>query len=295
MSDPYSRRFIQLLRVGRSCRHLPYRLAEPLGAMLGRRFSFLHQRRDKVLANLAAGLGLDASAAAVAFENLCASTGVTTQMVWRLPNLPCSWLEQHIHVADMAPLLRLQAEGGMVLSHHSFHHNLLASTFKRWGLTTRPVANPPAAFSGDDYLYRFTLALNAATETNLNGGRFLYIDAGRDFLKELRASLRARQVVLVFCDFDEAKPFNPRLPFLHGSFQTPTGVVRQALKVGSPLYFAGFQWSPRTGFELSIKPLGNDAAATADGLADTMRRYLAALTEHLRAYPHAWQMWDVFA
>lgn len=293
-SDPYHKRFIQLLRLGRLCRPLPYGVAEALGARLGRRFSFLRLRRQKVLANLAAGLGLNAAAAEAAFENLCASTGMTTQMVWRLPNLSQPWLEQHIRVHDMAPLLRLQAEGGVVLSHHSFHHNLLASTFKRWGMTTMMVANPPAAFSSLDYLYRFTLFLNAASETNFNGGRILYVDGRREFLKGIQATLAARQVLLVFCDFNEDKAFNPRLPFLHGSLQAPSGVIRQALKAGRPLYFAGFQWTAGVGFELSIHPLETSGTATAADLEETMRRYLAALTEHLHVYPHAWQMWDVF-
>lgn len=296
MSDAYEKSFVRLLRLGRICQPLPLGFALTLGAHLGRRHSFLHHRRDSILANLRGALGLDETAANAAFSNLCASSGVATQMVWHLPNIDNDWLAQKIHTANSDSIRCLQAEGGVVLSHHSFHHNLLASSFKRWGLTTMPVANPPTAFSSNDYLYRFTLFLNGATETNLNGGRFLYVNGGREFLQSLRNALLERHVLLVFCDFNEAKPFNSSYPFLHRTLQPPSGVLRQALREGRPFYFAGFQWSPGEGFALSLRPLIEiDVSPSEDSLDTVLRRYLTALSDHLRIYPHAWQMWDSFS
>ena len=288
--DDYTQAYIRLLEQAKRCRVLPWALKSRIGAWCGSRGSFLLQRREQVVAAMQTGLALDDAHAEQQFRLLCKSTGVAAQMVWQLADISRSWLERHIQTPDAATLKEISATGAVILSHHSYHHNLLISFFKLCGLPLFPVGNPPAAFSDDDYLYHFTLRLNRATASNLNAGHWLFNDQGRDFLLGLRQALEPQRVLLVFCDFNEAKKSNPVLPFMGRTLQIPNGVLHFVEKTTVPVYFAGFRWQAPEGYVLSLTRLhtrGADAGAAPLG-----EQYLGALEQHIRRYPAAWQHWE---
>ncbi|MFA6499007.1 MAG: hypothetical protein WCV64_06710, partial [Desulfurivibrionaceae bacterium] len=190
--DAYTKAYIRLIEQARYCRALPWFLKCRIGAWLGLNNSFLLQRREQITGIMQACLGIGQATADHHFRLLCESTGVAMQMVWQLANISNGWLKKHIQISEMEMFEEIRQSGGVILSHHSYHHNLLISFFKLSGLASFPVGNPPTSFSDDDYLYRFTLLLNQATATNLNGGRWLYNNQGKDFLLGLRHALEPR-------------------------------------------------------------------------------------------------------
>ncbi len=237
---------------------------------------------------------MGSTAAGEQFRLLCESSGVAVQMAWRLAHTPCGWFQRHVRVEQPELLARIGQTGAVFLSHHSYHHNLLISFCKTTGLASFPVGNPPTAFSADDYLYHFTLQLNEATATNLNGGAWLFNNQGRTFLQGIRQALASRQLLLVFCDFNEPKQANQVYPFLGRQLQIPGGVIRLVEKEDAPVYFAGFHLEPSSGnYSLHLEPLQGGSAPTA-GTPPLGQRYLAALERHIRRHPAAWQNWEIF-
>lgn len=212
------------------------------------------------------------------------------QMVWQLAEISDNWLRGNIQTVNSEMLEEISKTGAVILSHHSYHHNLLISFFKLCGLDSFPVGNPPTAFSADDYLYHFTVRLNQATATNLNGGRWLYNNQGRDFLLGLRHALQPGRILLVFCDFNEVRKSNPVLPFLGKTLQIPNGVLHFVEKESVPVYFAGFRWQPSGGYVMSLARL--QTKARAPEAASLGAQYLSALEQHVRLYPSAWQCWE---
>lgn len=289
--DNYTRAYIRLIERGRQARLLPWALKCRIGAWLGRRGSFLLQRREQIVTTMQSCLGIGRTEAEHHFGLLCESSGVATQMVWQLADISHAWLERHIVVQDRAELREIARTGAVILSHHSYHHNLLISFFKLCGLPAFPVGNPPSAFSEDDYLYRFTLRLNEATATNLNDGGWLFNNQGRDFLLGLRRALEPGKILLVFCDFNEARKNNPVLPFLGRTLQIPNGVLRLLDKTAIPVYFAGFRREPPGSYVMSLTRLRPQEAGPAASLGED---YLAALERHIRQTPSAWQYWEAF-
>lgn len=287
--DAYTRTYIRLLRCSRSWRYLPWSLKYRIGALMGRYGSFLLHRTDQIVASMQVALGIDRAAAEQQFRLLCENSGVAMQMAWQLADTPSAWFERYIRIEQPHHVQSIGKTGAVILSHHSYHQNLLISYFKTTGLASYPVGNPPTAFSEDDYLYRFTLYLNQSTATNLNGGEWLYNDQGRAFLLGIRHALESRQILLVFCDFNEPKKSNPVYPFLGKQLQIPGGVIRLVEKESLPVYFAGFSPQSSGRYALSLEPLH-----TGGGTPPLAQQYLQALERHVRRFPAAWQCWEIF-
>lgn len=290
--DEYTKTYISLIEHARSCDRLPWWIKCRIGAWFGRNRSFLLLRQQQITDSMQACLGISQFEADGHFRLLCESSGVAMQMVRQLADISVDWLEKHIRTTDGDVLQEIRTNGGVVLSHHSYHHNLLISFFKRCGLPAFPVGNPPTAFSEDDYLYHFTLQLNQATATNLSGGHWLYNNQGREFLTGLRQAIEPGKILLVFCDFNEAKKSNPVLPFLGKTLQMPNGVLRLVEKEPVPVYFAGFRRQPPGSYVLSLTRLHTQAV---DPKAEPLGvQYLQALERHVRQYPPTWQGWEFF-
>jgi lauroyl/myristoyl acyltransferase len=290
--DEYTKTYISLIEHGRFCNWLPWGAKCRIGSWFGRNRSFLLLRRQQIVDSMQACLGASQAEADGHFRLLCESSGVAMQMVRQLADISTTWLERHIQVPDQKLLEEIRQTGGVILSHHSYHHNLLISFFKVCGLPAFPVGNPPTAFSEDDYLYRFTLQLNQATATNLSGGNWLYNNRGRDFLLGLRQALEPRKIVLLFCDFNEAKKSNPIVPFLGKTLQIPNGVLRLVDKEPIPVYFAGFRRQPPDNYTMSLTRLQTQAINPQ--VAPLGEQYLQALEQHVRQHPSAWQCWEAF-
>lgn len=294
--DTYTKAYIRLIEQAKYVRALPWALKCRIGAWRGRRSSFLLQRHEQITTAMQVHLGIGRVEAEQQFRLLCESSGVAMQMVWQLADISSGWLARHIQTPDEKLLEEIGRTGAVILSHHSYHHNLLISFFKRCGLPAFPVGNPPTAFSADDYLYNFTLQLNQFTATNLSGGHWLYNNRGREFLLGLRQALEPRKILLVFCDFNEVKKSNPVLSFLGKTLQMPNGVLHLVEKETVPVYFAGFRLKPSGEYVLSLTRLQSQGVdpGVDPGVAPLGVQYLRALEQHVRRYPSAWQCWENF-
>lgn len=293
-NDAFTQAYIRLIQQGRSAAWMPWRWKVALGCRRGRSHSFLRLREAAIVARLQRVLGVDEVVARQELDALCASSGLAMHMVPHLPRITSEWIGRYvIHEGDDGRDT-LRQQGGLVLTHHSYHHNLLASCFRGWGLGAYPVANPPTAFGDDDFLYRFTVDLNAKTEANLiDGGRFLYVNDRRALLKGIRQALDRRQVVYVLCDFDEDAPGNRSHPFLGGHLRVPSGVLRLvAQEPEVPVFFAGFRFDVsalryRLGWRQLVRESG-----TEGGCHGLDAAYVRALQAWIQAHPHAWQGWE---
>lgn len=291
--DTYTSAYIRLIEQARYCRLLPWPLKCRLGAWLGRRGSFLLQRKEQIVGSMQQALDMDRESASSHFRRLCESSGVAMQMAWQLADTSGLWLQRYVQTAQPDILQSIAETGAVVLSHHSYHQNLLISFFKTVGPAVFPIGNPPTAFSSDDYLYHFTTRLNQATATNLNGGNWLFNNQGRNFLLGIRQVIESRQILMLFCDFNEARKSNPVMPFLGKTLQIPGGVLRLLEKEDIPVYFAGFYLQPHGMYQVHFEPLRAEAAVE-DGGVPLAQRYLHALERHIRRYPSAWQCWEIF-
>ena len=292
MDDPYVFAWVRLIDRAKYFRLLPWPVKRFVGTLAGRNSSFLIGHRQQILDNLQTCLGLDRCAADENFRLLCESTGIAAQMVWHLPHVSTTWLKNNIETTSDAILQEIKNNGGIIFSHHSYHHNLLISYYKTLGIRCYPVGNPPTAFSDDDYLYRFTLYLNEATETNLTGGCFVYNDNKKKLVAKTKECLSKRQIMIVFCDFNEVKPVNPVYGFLGKTLQIPGGVIRSIERNDTPVYFAGFHWQQSGKYSLSMERL---RPAPEGAEADTLgQRYITVLERYIRQNPSAWQGWDGF-
>lgn len=293
-SDDFTRAYVRLIREGQQLPWLPWRCKVALGRRRGLSHSFLRLREATILERMQRVLGLSPTQAQGELDALCASTGVATHMIPHLPHVDKRWIDRHVqHEGDDGREV-LRAHGGVVLTHHSYHHNLLASCFKGWGIVAYPLANPPTAFGSDDFLHRFTLDLNAKTEANLLGeGRFLYVDDRRTLLKGLRNALEQHRTLYVLCDFDEDAPSNVARPFLGGSLRVPSGALRVlAAQPRLPVYFAGFRFDlSRNCYRVGWRRLSRHpyVGGSCEGLDAA---YVTALEAWVRAFPQAWQGWE---
>lgn len=292
-TDAFTQSYIRLIRQGRGAAWMPWPWKVALGCWRGRHHSFLRLREAAILQRMQRVLGLGEAQAYEQFDALCASSGLAMHMVPHLPRIDARWIARNVWHEGDEGREALRA-GGLVLTHHSYHHNLLASCFKGWDIAAYPVANPPAAFGDDDFLYRFTVDLNAKTQANLMGGaHFLYVNDRRGLLRGIRQAMARRQVVYVVCDFDEDAPGNVARPFLGGTLRVPSGVLRVfAEQPQLPVFFAGFRFDVRAArYRLNWRRLRGDPRLDGSS-AGLDVAYVNALQDWIRSHPHAWQGWE---
>lgn len=286
MKDTYADHFIRLSKLSRGIRFLPWPLKAAIGRQLGRRISFVLLQKTLIVGNLCTYLGIAEVEARRHFLSLAESTGVAMQMAWQLHDIAPSWLEKYVIVSDSSMLSELRLNGGVLFSHHSYHHNLLLSCFKLWDIKTFPIGNPPEAFSPDQYLYNFTLRLNEATESNLNGGGWLFNNRKRELIKGIDSCIENRNLLVAFCDFNEVKKFNKHYFLLGRQIQPPSGVAEYIeKKYEVPVYFAGFGLHSDGRYRLHLERIDGHNIIPA---------YLEAFEQYLRLYPYVWQNWDIF-
>ncbi|WP_225780875.1 hypothetical protein [Xenophilus sp. Marseille-Q4582] len=288
--------YVALIARARRLRRLPWAWKARLGMREGRARSFLLSREAAIVAAMQARLGVDAQSAQVHFRQLCESTGVAAQMVWHLPFMDDAWLGLRVRLEDESPMADLAWRGGLVVSHHSYHQNLLPVALRRWGIGAHPVANSPAVFSSTafgahGFLQEFTHYLDRATVAQLGrGAQALYIDRKRAFPREVRQVWTRREVVFMCADFNDALPTQSPHAFLSGTLAPPTGLMRMALAAGVPVFFAGLAWDGQARcYRMALQPL------RLDGLDTLVQAYVAALDAWIRRAPWSWQGWESMA
>lgn len=282
--DNYTKAWIRIIKLAQTFRFLPWGLYRHVGRFLGKHFSFLACHKENLLYNLEHGLGLDKKRAQEEFVLNCESAGVAMCMIEKLRNISVKWLSENIRVEGLQSLERLKEHGGVVFTHHSFHHNLLMSYFKIFDVKCYPVVNLPRAFSGDDFLYKWTVELNGATESNLAGGRMLYVDDKRKLFQEMDKALQEKGILVILCDFNsDAKSSMPYALF-GKELKIPTGALKFAQDKESEVFFAGFRWQPEGGYVLTLEEMHREK--------DYIDEYMDNLEKYLRLYPSAWQNWE---
>lgn len=235
--------------------------------------------------NLENGLGLCEAKAQEEFLLNCKSSGVAMCMIEKLSDISSHWLSKNIHVDDSNLLSELKQNGGIVFTHHSFHHNLLMSYFKAIGKSGYPVVNPPTSFSSDDFLYIWTVELNASTQTNLLGGKMLYVVDKKKLFEEMNQALDEKGILIILCDFNSDAKTSTNYPIFGKNLNIPTGALKYAEQKEVGVYFAGFRWCREGNYALNLLKMTKDNGGYADD-------YMYRLETYLRQYPYAWQNWE---
>lgn len=283
--DNYTRSWIRIIKLAKLFRFLPWNLYKWIGCFLGKYFSFLHCHKQNLIYNLENGLGLCKTIAKKEFLLNCKSSGVAICMIEKLSTVSLSWLSKNINVNSQELLDELKQNGGIIFTHHSFHHNLLMSYFKSIGKKGYPVVNPPTSFSNDDFLYVWTIALNESTQTNLAGGKMLYVDNKKKLFEDMNHALNEKSILIILCDFNSNANNSKTYSFFGKNLNIPIGALKYAEQKEVGVYFAGFRWCPKGNYELDLITMNKDFNGYADN-------YMHHLETYLRKHPYSWQNWE---
>lgn len=282
--DNYTRAWIRIIKIAHFFRFLPWGAYVQVGRFIGKYFSFLELHKENLMYNLEHRLELKKAEAKKVYDLNLESAGVAMCMIEKLHNISTQWLEKNICVDGEESLKKLIDHGGIIFSHHSFHHNLLMSYFKLFNVKCYPVVNLPSAFSGDDFLYNWTVKLNAATESNLCGGAMLYVDDKRKLFEEMQRVLDEGSVLIVLCDFNSDAKNSMPLKLFTKELNIPTGALKYAQSKECEVCFAGFRWQAKRDYTLTLQKMDKE-----DGYVES---YMQNLEKYLRDYPYAWQNWE---
>jgi hypothetical protein len=213
-----------------------------------------------------------------------ASHGLFASSIFSYPSMGPEWVKHKVKVERPEVLESLKAQGGLVLSYHTHHHNTLGivlgqSGVPTWGVAATEKASPMAPYTG-----RFMRIINGESEAKFGGGKYLFTDEPRNLLRGLKQAFSSQHAVVSICD--NPAPANDEAPvnFRRKQFHVGTGVVDLALEQGVPITLALLCANLLGGYELRLKQVKNP-----DSVHDVLQTYFDFLDEIVLKMPWAWQ------
>jgi hypothetical protein len=173
-----------------------------------------------------------------------------------------------------------------VLTYHSFHHNRLGAFLGLSGSCVYGIAGTEDNSPLKPWTGRYIRALNGGSERCFGGGRYLFTDDLRGTLRESRAALRRRDVLISLADNISDSPTAVRVQLLGRELRLATGVIELAIEAGAPITVALFYSDLRGGHRCRLRRLD----ATTDRAA-IAHAYIDQLLAWCRDDVHAWQGW----
>jgi lauroyl/myristoyl acyltransferase len=202
------------------------------------------------------------------------------------PRLTAAWARDEVACSERAVLARIVAEGGLVLTCHSHHHNRLGAWL---GLSGTPVWGIAATEKNSlwkPWTARWVRLINDGSQSRFGGGSYLFTDEMRSLLKASRAALNNKQTVVTLADNPSDHPAAVPTAFAGRTLPVATGMIELALEAGAPIWLALItsDLAGRHRVRLAAAPAGQGAAAVAQA-------YIAQLQGWLHEAPYAWQGW----
>ena len=219
-----------------------------------------------------------------------ASHGLFATSIFSYKHMNPEWVQQHVTIDKPEVMQSLQAQGGLVLSYHSHHHNTLGivlgqSGVATWGVAATEKASPMAPYTG-----RFMRVINGESEAKFGGGKYLFTDEPRNLLRGLKQAFSNQHAVVSICDNPVPQGDDAPLVFRGKQFFVGAGVVDMALSQNVPITLALLCPDLRGGYELRLQALPSGLSSH-----QVLQAYFDFLSECVAQMPWAWQGWHWYS
>jgi len=276
--------FIELLRITYIT---PKRWRLNLARLLGRLRS--PYRGNPLFSVMSAALQLDEQHAKTEEAYWLANHGISISTLFHYPSLaPNGWLNQIICVENSDLLREICMGGGLVLTTHCHHQNLIAAYLGAESGAMYPLAASAESSGLYRWIGRYIKKLNRDSEAWFGEGHYLYTDNKKFSVRTMLDVFARKKLILALCDVPSktisTQPANGRV---FGRFFTPpTGSIKAAIKQGVPIYFAHMA-SEKKSLVLLLNRISTD-----ETVEDVLHEYCGFLEKSLRRFPHSWQGWE---
>lgn len=274
-------------------RWLPRRLRPGGAALVGRVFTPDAPEAVRLWRSLQGVTGCSDARAHGLLAHWFASQGAWAVELHDYPERDASWARDGVDCDDRAALARLVERGGLLLTYHSHHHNLLAAFLGQSGTPLWAVAGTEEGSPYKPWTGTYIRKINGGSEALFNGGRYLFTDQMRSLLVGARRAFERGQTVLTVCDNPSPGPTAVEAVLFGRRLPVATGMIELALEAGAPVTFAILYSDLAGGHRCRI--------ASADvplDLRGVVRQYAQRLEAWVGEDPHAWQglaWWDTLA
>jgi len=219
-----------------------------------------------------------------------ASHGLFATSIFSYKHMNPEWVQQHVTIDKPEVMQSLQAQGGLVLSYHSHHHNTLGivlgqSGVATWGVAATEKASPMAPYTG-----RFMRVINGESEAKFGGGKYLFTDEPRNLLRGLKQAFSNQHAVVSICDNPVPQGDDAPLGFRGKQFFVGGGVVEMAIAQNVPITLALLCPDLRGGYELRLQALPSGLSSH-----QVLQAYFDFLSECVAQMPWAWQGWHWYS
>lgn len=219
-----------------------------------------------------------------------ASHGLFATSIFSYKHMNPEWVQQHVTLDKPEVMQSLQAQGGLVLSYHSHHHNTLGivlgqSGVPTWGVAATEKASPMAPYTG-----RFMRVINGESEAKFGGGKYLFTDEPRNLLRGLKQAFSNQHAVVSICDNPVPQGDDAPLGFRGKQFFVGGGVVEMAIAQNVPITLALLCPDLRGGYELRLQALPSGLSSH-----QVLQAYFDFLSECVAQMPWAWQGWHWYS
>lgn len=269
---------------------LDYSVQNTIAYQLGRILSPFRRLHPILLSSFQTALGVNLTEAKIILNQWEASKGLGTLNIFRYSQIDKEWSKRYVEIDDISVLEQIGKEGGLVLTYHTFHQNMLPIIFSSFGIRTIGIGTNPMKSYNDLRITRYqNLKMNVINEKlKLSGGHLIYTDEKRNLIKSAKTAFANGDVVLLACDNHHVDSKFPSLNLLGGSIRiNAQGILRLAKEAKVPVYFALLYPNFTGGYNLHLK-----AIAPLINIEQNIQGYFDFLEEHLRNEPWAWQGWS---
>lgn len=219
-----------------------------------------------------------------------ASHGLFATSIFSYKRMNPEWVQHFIAIDQAEVIQSLRAQGGLVLTYHSHHHNTLGIVLGQsgvctWGVAATEKASPMAPYTG-----RFMRIINGESEAKFGGGRYLFTDEPRNLLRGLKEAFTSKHAVVSLCDNPVPQGDGTAILFRGKKFFVGSGVVEMALSHNVPITLALLCPDLRGKYQLRLKAL-----PTGLSTHEVQQAYFDFLSECVAEMPWAWQGWHWFS
>ena len=211
------------------------------------------------------------------------SHGIFCNSIFKF-NTMNSWLENETINTSTEMIKKLSNTGGLVLSYHSFHHNLLLSYLSV--VTHKPVfvfAAPEKNCAYYPYTGKYTQIINSKTQKLFNGGEYLFTDNLKKSLSLAKKALQKNEIVISLNDNPAFGNGIETHYFMGKKFSLATGSIRIALEQKKPIYASIFYPDLHGKYVFQLIELRTDSVHSV--ISD----YLNFLQMHVSKSSYCWQ------
>ncbi|MBL1210228.1 hypothetical protein [Geminocystis sp. GBBB08] len=257
---------------------------------LGRILSPFRKLHPVLLSSFQSALGVNLAEAKIILNQWEASKGLGTLNIFRYSQIDKEWVNQYVEIENISVFEKIAKVGGLVLTYHTFHQNMLPIIFSSFGIRVIGIGTNPMKNFYDLHVIQYkNFRMNAIDQKlKLSGGHLVYIDEKRNLIKNAKAAFANGDVVLLACDNHHINSKFPSLNLLGGSIRiNAEGMLRLAKEAKVPVYFALFSPNLTGKYNLCLK-----AIEPLTDLEQNIQTYFDFLEQNIRSTPWVWQGWE---